>query len=71
MEEPEASNVIDLMAALRASLAGKQKAESLAKPGSKKALAKPKATAKPKAAAKAKAAGKPAAAAKPKARKAG
>ena len=71
VEEPEASNVIDLMAALRASLAGKQKAGAPAKPDSEKAPAKPKATAKPKAAAKAKAAEKPAAAAKPKARKAG
>jgi DNA end-binding protein Ku len=47
VEEPEANNVIDLMSALRASLAGKPKAA--AKGGAKAKPAKPKAAAKPRA----------------------
>ncbi|MGI3903334.1 MAG: Ku protein [Janthinobacterium lividum] len=69
VDEPEATNVIDLMSALRASLAGKAKSE--AKPAAKHA-AKPAAKAKPekpKAASKANPEAK--AEPKPKARKAG
>ena len=67
--EPETTNVIDLMAALRASLGGKDK-------GISKAASQPKAAAKPKAAVKPKSSPKAAvktnkpAAAKPKTRKA-
>lgn len=76
VDEPEASNVIDLMAALRASLAGKQKIDPKGKGEGKakadeKPTAKPKGVTKAKAAAKPKGADKPEAATKPKVRKAG
>ncbi len=69
VDEPEASNVIDLMAALRASLAGKQKSRRRRRPRARR-HGKPKAD-EGEAAAKAKAADKPEAETKPKARKAG
>ena len=73
VEEPEQTNVIDLMSALRASLAGKNKADAEPAPPPKaKAKAKPKATKTPAAkTATNKSAAAKAPAAKPKARKAG